>query len=201
MTGLTASMAGVAAAMAFVLLTRPRPRPGPRRSQPIAPTRRFRLRRRRPVGPNGSIRAGDVALTADLVVAALEAGVPLWVAIDAAGQAVGDELGEVLSDVRRRQEVGSDAVTATATLVADPATARMGRAFRRAATSGASPVQVLAGAADSERDRRRSNAVSKARSAGALAALPVGLLFLPAFVLVAVVPVVVGSLSAMLGSG
>jgi tight adherence protein B len=60
---------------------------------------------------------------------------------------------------------------------------------------------VLAAAADSERVRVRSTRVSRARTAGSLAALPVGLAFLPAFVLVAVVPIVVGSLSAMLAAG
>lgn len=145
--------------------------------------------------------AADLPLAADLVVAALEAGVPLWAAVDAAGQAVGADLGDLLVDVTRRQQVGADPVSATASLTSHPATGRLGRALRRAASSGASPVQVLAAAADSERDRLRSDAVAKARSTGTTAAVPVGLLFLPAFVLVAVVPVVVGSLSAMLGSG
>jgi len=133
------------------------------------------------------------------VVAALDAGVPLWSAVEAAGHAVGSTLGDMLVEVRRRQQVGADASTATALLRADEVSARVGRAIARAASSGASPVQVLAAAADAERGRLRSHAVSTARSAGSLAALPVGLLLLPAFVLVAVVPLVVGSLSSLLG--
>ena len=64
-----------------------------------------------------------------------------------------------------------------------------------------SPVDVLQAAAEAERGRRRSHRVSRARAAGSLAALPLGLFFLPAFVLVAVVPVVVGSLATVLTPG
>ena len=63
-----------------------------------------------------------------------------------------------------------------------------------------SPVHVLQAAAEAERGRRRSHRVSRARAAGSLAALPLGLFFLPAFVLVAVVPVVVGSLATLGGA-
>lgn len=125
---------------------------------------------------------------------------PLWVAVEAAGQAVGGTLGDMLVEVRRHQQVGANPSSATALLRENEVSARMGRALARAGASGASPVQVLAAAADAERGRLRSQAVSTARTAGSLAALPMGQLFLPAFVLVAVVPVVVGSLLSLLGS-
>lgn len=186
-----AGWAAVAAALAALLLVRPRPSPAGAR-----PTRR----RRRPAGSTSSPSPRDVPLAADLVVAALEAGMPLWAAVEAAGRAIGGELGQLFVEVRRRQRSGADADASTAPLVAEPGASRVGRAIARAASSGASPVHVLATAAESERSRLRSEAVSKARTAGSVAALPVGLLFLPAFVLVAVVPVVVGSVSLLLGS-
>lgn len=186
-----AAGAAVAAALAALLLMRPRPslRTG-------RPTRHLR----RSQGSTPTPLARDVPLAADLVVAALEAGMPLWAAVEAVGHAIGGDLGQMLVDVRRRQRSGADAQSSTALLAADPAVARVGRAIARAGSSGASPVHVLATAADSERSRLRSAAVAKARTAGSMAALPVGLLFLPAFVLVAVVPVVVGSVSLLLGS-
>lgn len=150
---------------------------------------------RRPDSP-----VSDVALAAELIVVALRAGVPLASAIDAAGRAVGGQVGLDLQDVCRRHQVGADMQTATDQLRARPATARLGRALARAGDSGASPVAVLTAAADAERSAQRSARVTRARTAGSLAALPVGLLFLPAFVLVAVVPVVVGSLGALFGS-
>jgi Flp pilus assembly protein TadB len=141
------------------------------------------------------------ALAADLVVAALAAGVPLVLAVDAAGAAVGGSVGRSLQDVRRMAQVGADPLAAVGSLADDVATARLARAVARAAQSGMSPAEVLAAAADAERARRRSARVAKARGAGSLAAAPVGLMFLPAFVLVAVVPLVVGSLSVLQPGG
>lgn len=137
------------------------------------------------------------ALAADLVVACLSAGVPLMDAVDAAGAAVGGSLGRSLRDVRRMSQVGADPDIAVRSLAAEPATARLARAVARAGQTGMSPAEVLAAAAEAERARRRSDRVARARGAGSLAAAPVGLLFLPAFVLVAVVPLVVGSLSVL----
>lgn len=142
----------------------------------------------------------DIPLAAELVVVALQAGVPLATAIEVAGRAVGGRMGQHLCEVYRSHSVGADLQTATLHLRTCPATARVGRALARAGASGASPLPVLSAAAEAERSSRRSARVTRARSVGSLAALPVGLLFLPAFVLVAVVPVVVGSLGDVLGS-
>jgi pilus assembly protein TadC len=198
-----ASAAAAGCAVLLLLAGRPVPWTGTRRRrEPSSRAGRSSRRRRWPSRRASSVvDPRDVPLAADLVVAGLEAGVPLWSAVEAAGRAVGGTLGDMLVEARRRQQVGADASTATTLLRADEVSARMGRALARAGSSGASPVQVLAAAAEAERGRSRSQAVSSARTAGSLAALPLGLLFLPAFVLVAVVPVVVGSLSSLLGSG
>lgn len=147
------------------------------------------------------VPSADVALAADLVAASLAAGVPLMSAASATGAAVGGPVGDLLAHASRRHGVGADPAAALAGLTGDPATARLGRAILRATESGMSPVHVLQAAATAERGRRRTDRVSRARAAGSLAALPVGLFFLPAFVLVAVVPVVVGALSAVLTTG
>lgn len=194
MTGLAA----LAVALAVLLLAPPAPRPAG--AVPMARRRVVRADRRRRAGrPQTRRDEADVALAADLVVAALAAGVPLSSAVDAVGRALGGDIGSMLSEVHRLQQVGADTVTATTRLREAAATARLGRALARAGSSGSSPVQVLAAAADAERSRLRTARVARARGAGSLAALPTGLLFLPAFVLVAVVPIVVGSLSSLLG--
>jgi Flp pilus assembly protein TadB len=143
----------------------------------------------------------DVALAADLVAAGLSAGVPLMGAARATGVAVGGPVGALLSEAAQRHAVGADPEAALAGLLEHPGTARLGRALLRATESGMSPVHVLQAAAAAERGRRRTDRVSRARAAGSLAALPLGLFFLPAFVLVAVVPVVVGALSTVLAPG
>lgn len=194
MTGLAA----LAVALAVLLLAPPARRPAG--AAPRAHRRLVGADRRRRAGARQTRRdAADVALAADLVVAALAAGVPLSSAVDAVGRALGGEIGSMLGEVHRLHLVGADAVTATTRLREGAATARLGRALARAGSSGSSPVQVLAAAADAERSRLRTARVARARGAGSLAALPLGLLFLPAFVLVAVVPIVVGSLSSVLG--
>ena len=151
-------------------------------------------------GPTTPIAAGQPALAADLLVATVGAGVPLSVATDAVASSMTGPFAGRLRDVARRASAGAAPATAHEPLLADRATASIGRALVRAHDSGASPVPLLAGAASRERERERSQRVGRARSAGSLAALPLGLLFLPAFVLVAVVPVVVGALGPVLAS-
>jgi len=164
----------------------------------VGPRVLVRVERRR---GRGDAPGTDVALAADLVAASLAAGVPLMGAVRATGAAVGGEVGALLLEVSHRHAVGADPASAVAGLSAGASTARLGRALLRATESGMSPVDVLQAAAEAERGRRRSDRVSRARAAGSLAALPLGLFFLPAFVLVAVVPVVVGSLAGVLTPG
>lgn len=141
----------------------------------------------------------QAALAADLLTAALDAGLPIGTALAATGSALGGNLGEALQDAAALQAVGADPTAATRALRTHPGGARLARALARAQDSGMAPGAVLAAAAQAERDRARSEQLSRAASAGAFAALPVGLLFLPAFVLVTVVPLVLGSLSGVLG--
>jgi len=140
----------------------------------------------------------QTALAADLLTAALEAGLPVGTALDATGHALGGSLGQALRDAAGLQVVGADAAASTRALRAHPGSARLGRAVARAQESGMAPGAVLAAAALAERERQRSQHLSRARSAGSIAALPVGLLFLPAFVLVTVVPLVLGAISGVL---
>jgi Flp pilus assembly protein TadB len=143
---------------------------------------------------------GDgVALAADLVVAAVGSGVAVTVAMEAVGAAVGGPVGAALSASARLDRAGAPSDAAYRPLLEREETARMGRALVAARGSGASPLPVLDRAARAERERRRSARVSRARGAGSLAAVPVGVLFLPAFVLVAVVPLVVGAIGPVLG--
>jgi Flp pilus assembly protein TadB len=149
-------------------------------------------------GASAKIPAGEPALAADLLVSTVGAGVPLAAATRAVARSMTGTFASRLHDVARRADAGAPPATAHEPLLTDEATASIGRALVRAHDAGASPVPLLAGAASRERERDRSQRVGRARSAGSLAALPLGLLFLPAFVLVAVVPVVIGALGPML---
>ena len=68
----------------------------------------------------------------------------------------------------------------------------VGRAFARAATSGAPLAETATALADERRAAVQAEAQAAARRAGVAAVAPLGLCFLPAFVCTAVVPVVAG---------
>lgn len=140
----------------------------------------------------------EAALAADLLAAAVEAGVPLPVAVREVSAALTSPVGRALAHAHRLLLVGASAHSAVAGLLEQEATARLGRALRQALESGSPPGPVLVAAADLQRERQRSTWLQRARGAGSRAALPVGLCFLPAFLLVAVVPLVVGGLDGLL---
>jgi Flp pilus assembly protein TadB len=74
-------------------------------------------------------------------------------------------------------------------------------AYQLAATTGASPVSLLAEAARRLREDLEEARSRRAARAGVLLVLPLGLGFLPAFACTAVVPVVLSLAAGVLGSG
>ncbi|MFY0408797.1 type II secretion system F family protein [Solicola sp. PLA-1-18] len=141
----------------------------------------------------------DLPLAVDLVVAALAAGRPPSLALRAAGEAVGGPLADDLARACARIDLGADHLEVWHELGRDPALGPLGRAFARAARTGASVVDVLDHLADDLRRRRRGAAQEVARSVGVRTAAPLGLCFLPAFVLVAIVPAVAAVFSTAVG--
>jgi Flp pilus assembly protein TadB len=145
----------------------------------------------------------------------LEAGLPLAVdllaACLAAGQAPGTAVAEVadalegplrdeLAGVATRLRLGADPVAVWREVAQRPPLGRLGRCVVRAVDSGASVGEAMVRLAEDLRRDARTRVEARARSVGVRAALPLGLCMLPAFVLVGVVPLVVGSLSALLTS-
>jgi Flp pilus assembly protein TadB len=136
-------------------------------------------------------------LVAGLVAACLEAGVPLPVAVRAAAQAVGGPAAELLVPSAAALELGAPPASAWAGLEGG-SLAALGRQLARSARTGSSPVEELRRWAQDRRAQARVEASSAARSSGARAAAPLGLCFLPAFVLVGVVPLVAGLAAGLL---
>ena len=68
----------------------------------------------------------------------------------------------------------------------------LGRAFRRAATSGMPVARVVASVADEMRRERRAARRERSRRVGVRTAAPLGACFLPAFFLVGIVPTIIG---------
>lgn len=137
--------------------------------------------------------ARDLPVGGDLLVAALAAGRPPGQALAAVASAVRGPLGHDLAAIAARIELGADPARVWAEVARDPVLGPIGRSFGRAASSGASVTTVLARCVEDLRRRRHTEANRVARSAGVRTAAPLGLCFLPAFIVVGVVPTVVGA--------
>ncbi|VEI13154.1 type II secretion system F family protein [Trueperella bialowiezensis] len=70
-------------------------------------------------------------------------------------------------------------------------------ALHAAWTDGAAPVPLIERAAQTVRLQRRRNAKEAAERLGAKLVMPLGLCFLPAFILLGVVPVIAGAAGAL----
>jgi len=138
--------------------------------------------------------AADMPVAADLLAAALRSGAPVNHAVGAVADAVAGPLGDDLARVARSLGLGADPVEAWAHVDGAPGADRLVRAAVRSSTSGAALAGAFTRLADDLRGDRAIAAEAAARRAGVLIVLPLGLCFLPAFVLAGLVPVVVAVL-------
>lgn len=144
----------------------------------------------------------DLPLALDLLAACLSGGATLPGAATAVGSAVEGPLGQRLARVSGALAVGSPAEEAWAALATDPddPLAPVARALARSARSGAPVAAAVVRAAQEARAAARNRGEKAARRAGVLAVGPLAVCFLPAFLLVGVVPVVIGLVGPLLAS-
>ncbi len=88
--------------------------------------------------------------------------------------------------------MGADPQQAWQPALECPDTARLARVARRSGRSGAALAAALAALATEVRAGARERSEARAQRAGVLITGPLGLCFLPAFLVIGVVPVVVG---------
>lgn len=143
--------------------------------------------------------AVDLPLALDLVAACLAAGSPLGPAVEVVGTALGGPLGAELVAVAVALRLGSSAEQAWSSLATDPAARPVARAVVQASDSGAALAPRMSRLAAEQRDRTRLAADAAARRAGVLVVAPLGLCFLPAFLLLGVAPVILGLATVVLG--
>jgi Flp pilus assembly protein TadB len=134
----------------------------------------------------------------DLLSACLAAGQAPGAAVEETAAAVEGPLRQELAGIATRLRLGVDPVAVWRDLAGHPQLGRLGRCVVRAVDSGASVADAMGRLAEDLRRDARARVESRARAVGVKAALPLGVCMLPAFVLVGVVPLVVGSLSALL---
>jgi pilus assembly protein TadC len=143
--------------------------------------------------------ARDLPAGVDLLAAALRAGAPPGHAAAVVGAALAGAVGARLARVGHALRLGESPERAWAYVADLPGGERVARAAVRSADSGAALATALVRLADEMRAARAAGADAAARRAGVLVVLPLGLCFLPAFLLAGVVPVVIAVLDGVLG--
>ncbi|MFE6196908.1 type II secretion system F family protein [Streptomyces sp. NPDC057838] len=169
-------------------------------------TWRWRLRQEAAAGtgtgaPDLAEAARQLPLAADLLAACIAAGAGPVVAAQAVGEALGGPVGDALARGAAEVRLGGEPGSAWRRLAAIPEAGGLARLLERADVSGlpaAAPVARLA--AEARADWGRA-ATARARKAGVMVSAPVGLCFLPAFIAVGVLPVVIGLAGGVLGGG
>ena len=164
--------------------------------------------------------AADLPLLLDLLGACLAGGAALPEATRVVAAAVPGPAGQRLAEVGALLSVGAPPEQAWAALTGRARTGRTesvahpdrdaldgsdplaaaARALARATDGGAPVAAAVARLASEARAQARADAEQAARRVGVLVVAPLGLCFLPAFVLLGVVPVVVGLAGPLLDS-
>jgi pilus assembly protein TadC len=140
----------------------------------------------------------DLPIAVDLLAAALRAGAPPARAAEVVGAALGGPLGRRLIRVGTALRLGTRPDEAWVPLAGIAGADRLRQAATRSAHSGAALTGALARLADDLRAARATRAEAGAQRLGVLVVLPLGLCFLPAFLLTGVVPVVAAVLGDVL---
>jgi pilus assembly protein TadC len=157
--------------------------------------------RRLPQAVERSQRAAgsaELPLAADLLAVALRGGAPVDRAAAAVSDALPGPIGDRLAWVGRVLQLGGTPAEAWAQLAQVEGAARLVRAAVRSAEHGSALAGALGRLADDLRADRAVAIEAAARRAGVLIVLPLGLCFLPAFILAGLVPVIVAILGDVL---
>lgn len=137
-------------------------------------------------------------LVVDLVAACLASGAPLDRALDAAADAVGGPAADVLARATAALRLGADPALVWAQVAAVEPLGGLARAVARSQQTGAPLAALLPRVADQARAAHRARAEARIRTAAVRLTAPLGAAFLPAFVLLGVVPVVASWVGVLL---
>lgn len=135
---------------------------------------------------------GRMAATFDLMAAALDAGLPPGHALAAVAAALPPDSRERVQRAAAMLQLSAEPRLVWELLAADATFGPLGSALARADRSGAPVAEAVRVIADEARRTDRTQRLERARRVGVRTAAPLGLCFLPAFLLVAVVPTVIG---------
>lgn len=135
----------------------------------------------------------------DLLAVCLDAGLPPRQAVATIADVVGGALGEVLGEVSARISLGADESAAWTELTeAEPVLAPLGRELARGVGSGLSLSRSLRALGVEARREVSAAAEVRAKRVGVRSVLPLMICFLPSFLLLGVVPIIGGTIVAVL---
>jgi Flp pilus assembly protein TadB len=140
----------------------------------------------------------DLPVAIDLLGAALRTGAPPQHAASTVGEALAGPVGQRLTQVGAALSAGQPPDVAWALLAGIEGGGRVARAAVHSAERGSALASLLTRLGDEARAARAARAEAAARRAGVLVVLPLGLCFLPAFLLIGVAPVVLAVLRTAL---
>lgn len=129
----------------------------------------------------------------------LESGAPLPMAVRVVAEVSPEPSRTLLHGLAASSGLGMDETEVWTSLTEHPVWGRVARDVARSARSGTTLVEVLRMHAEEARQIARDGAVKAARSVGVKSVLPLVVCFLPAFVLVGVIPIIVGLLRGLTG--
>lgn len=129
----------------------------------------------------------------ECLAACVAAGAPLWSAMSVVADSFGGPVGHLLRRSVARHQLGASYEETFAQFLDQPLLAPVGRVLLRSVESGAALSTALTTCAEQMRRVRAAELENRARAVGVKAVAPLAGCFLPAFIVVAVVPIV-GSL-------
>ena len=135
-------------------------------------------------------RIADAPQALDLLAACLAAGLPVRAALRSVVEVVDGPLGDDLDQVLRLTDLGHDDVSAWRSLASHQELGPAALDLARSVETGALLVESLLVHAEVAREERRGQVESAARRVGVRSVLPLMVCFIPAFLLIGIVPTV-----------
>ncbi len=142
--------------------------------------------------------ARQAPLTVDLLAACLASGAGLDDALEASARAVGVPTSDVLLTATAALRLGADPIVVWRTVGQLEQLGGLARAAARSHETGAPLAHLLPRVADDVRATYRSHVEARTRTAAVRLMAPLGVAFLPAFVLLGIVPVVASWVGVLL---
>jgi pilus assembly protein TadC len=154
---------------------------------------------------DGRAEAAEAArrlpLAADLLAACAAAGAGPREAAEAVGGSLGGSVGDRLAGAAAEIALGGESAASWGRFGEIPGASGLARCLEGASATGAPAAEPLARLAEGLRAERSRRATVRAQRAQVLITGPVGLCFLPAFLVTGVAPVVMGLATGLLNGG